>query len=146
MNYQQLTEGRRYQISALLERGISVSEIAKTVQCHRSTVYRELKRGRKGRHYCPNEAQVLSIQKRTSERKYRIPQERIDFIRFLLEADWSLELISSVLTKAGAAKFTRTHALIQLKLLSIRGEQRLLLQDRFFMVLKVSVLLILSVY
>ncbi|WP_157939667.1 helix-turn-helix domain-containing protein, partial [Vibrio breoganii] len=41
MNYQQLTEGRRYQI---LERGISVSEIAKTVKCHRSTIYRELKR------------------------------------------------------------------------------------------------------
>ncbi|NGZ16689.1 helix-turn-helix domain-containing protein, partial [Vibrio aestuarianus] len=87
MNYQQLTEGRRYQISALLERGISVSEIAKTVQCHRSTVYRELKRGSKGSHYCPSEAQVLSIQKRTSARKYRIPQERVDFIRLLLEAD-----------------------------------------------------------
>nr|OEF68414.1 hypothetical protein A152_19870 [Vibrio tasmaniensis 1F-187] len=38
MNYQQLTEGRRYQIPALLERGISVSEIAKTVQCHRGVV------------------------------------------------------------------------------------------------------------
>jgi hypothetical protein len=37
MNYQQLTEGRRYQISALLERGISVFEIAKTVQCNSST-------------------------------------------------------------------------------------------------------------
>ncbi|MCE2572810.1 helix-turn-helix domain-containing protein, partial [Motilimonas eburnea] len=35
MNYQQLTEGRRYQISALLERGVSISEIAKAVQCHR---------------------------------------------------------------------------------------------------------------
>lgn len=103
MNYQQLTEGRRYQISALLERGISVSEIAKTVQCHRSTVYRELKRGSKGSHYCLNEAQVLSIKKRTSARKYRIPQERIDFIRLLLEADWSPEKVSSVLTKVGAA-------------------------------------------
>ncbi|WP_441351607.1 helix-turn-helix domain-containing protein [Vibrio sp. ES.051] len=41
----------------LLERGISVSEIAKTVHCHRSTVYRELKWS----HYCPDEAQMLSI-------------------------------------------------------------------------------------
>ncbi len=97
MNYQQLTEGRRYQISALLERGISVSEIAKIVQCHRSTVYRELKRGSKGSHYCPSEAQVFSIKKRTSARKYRIPQERVDFIRLLLESDWSPEQISSVL-------------------------------------------------
>ena len=103
MNYQQLTEGRRYQISALLERGISVSEIAKTVQCHRSTVYRELKRGSKGGHYCPSEAQVFSVKKRTSARKDRIPQERVDFIRLLLESDWSPEQISSVLTRVGAA-------------------------------------------
>ena len=103
MNYQQLTEGRRYQISALLERGISVSEIAKTVQCHRWTVYRELKRGRKGNIYCPNEAQLLSIKKRRTARKYRIPKERVDFIRLLLETDWSPEQISNVLTKVGAA-------------------------------------------
>ncbi|CAE6944425.1 and there are a few more such examples along the aa-chain (ex R Arg changed with H His) [Vibrio sp. B1FLJ16] len=103
MNYQQLTEGRRYQISALLERGISVSEIAKTVQCHRSTVYREIKRGRKGNIYCPNEAQLLSIKKRRTARKYRIPKERVDFIRLLLETDWSPEQISNVLTKVGAA-------------------------------------------
>lgn len=31
MNYQQLSEGRRYQTSALLERGISVSEIASAI-------------------------------------------------------------------------------------------------------------------
>ncbi|WP_123015133.1 IS30 family transposase [Vibrio zhugei] len=103
MNYQQLTEGRRYQISALLERGISVPEIAKTVQCHRSTVYRELKRGRKGEHYCPNEAQMSSTKKRKTARKYRIPKERVDFIRLLLETDWSPEQISNVLTKIGAS-------------------------------------------
>ena len=39
---QQITDDRRYQISALLERGISVSEIAKTVQCHHSAAFREL--------------------------------------------------------------------------------------------------------
>ncbi len=103
MNYQQLTEGRRYQISALLERGISVSEIAKTVQCHRCTVYRELKRGRKNNRYCPNEAHALSVKKRTSARKYRIQQERVDVIRLLVELDWSPEQISNVLTKVGAA-------------------------------------------
>ena len=86
-----------------MKRGISVSKIAKIVQCHRSTVYRELKRGSKGSHYCPTEAQVFSTQKRTSARKYRIPKERVDFIRLLLEADWSLEQISSVLTRVGSA-------------------------------------------
>ncbi|MEZ9441216.1 IS30 family transposase, partial [Vibrio atlanticus] len=66
-----------------------------TVQCHRSTVYRELKRGSNGSHYWPNEAQVFSIKKRTSAHKYRIPKERVDFIRLLLESDWSPEQISS---------------------------------------------------
>lgn len=46
---------------------------------------------------------MLSLKKRTLARKYRIPQERVDFIRLLLEADWSPEQISSVLTKVGAA-------------------------------------------
>lgn len=61
--------------------------------------------GSKGSHYCPSEAQVFSIKKRTSARKYRyrIPQERVDFIRLLLESDWSSEQISSVLTRVGAA-------------------------------------------
>jgi IS30 family transposase len=63
MNYPQLTEGRRYHISALLEREVSVSEIAKTIQCHLSTVYQELKCGSKGSHYCPSKAQVFSIKK-----------------------------------------------------------------------------------
>lgn len=46
---------------------------------------------------------MLSLNKRRAARKYRIPQERVDFIRLLLEADWSPEQISNVLTKVGAA-------------------------------------------
>ncbi|MFT2111565.1 helix-turn-helix domain-containing protein, partial [Marinomonas sp. 2405UD68-3] len=44
MNYHQLTEGKRYQISALLGQEISVANIARTLNCHRATIYRELKR------------------------------------------------------------------------------------------------------
>ncbi|WP_261872596.1 IS30 family transposase [Vibrio rarus] len=102
MNYQQLTEGRRYQISALLERGISISEIAKTVKCHRSTVYRELKRCSKKEQYRPDKAHHQSIEKRRQARKYQVPQSRIDFIEVLLSIDWSPEQISNVLTRAGA--------------------------------------------
>ncbi len=51
----------------------------------------------------PKRSPELLIKKRTSARKYRIHQERVDFIRLLLEADWSPEQISSVLTIAGAA-------------------------------------------
>ncbi len=102
MNYQQLTEGRRYQISALLEQGISVPEIANTVKCHRSTIYRELKRCGKNKHYLPDRAHQLAVVKRRQARKYRIPQSRIDFVELLLTIDWSPEQISNVLTRAGA--------------------------------------------
>ncbi|CAM4458749.1 IS30 family transposase [Vibrio agarivorans] len=46
---------------------------------------------------------MASNTRRRAALKYRIPRERVDFIRLLLEADWSPEQISSVLTKAGAA-------------------------------------------
>ena len=102
MSYQQLTEGRRYQISALSERGISISDIANTVKCHRSTVYRELKRGCNNSQYSPVIAHQLAMMKRRYAAKYRIPQSRIDFIEVLLTNDWSPEQISNVLTCIGA--------------------------------------------
>ncbi|MFH0257701.1 IS30 family transposase [Vibrio rumoiensis] len=101
MNYQQLTEGRRYQISALLEQGISISEIAKTVKCHRSTLYRELRRCGTKEQYSPDTAQQLSRAKRLNASKYRVPQQRVEFIEFLITQDWSPEQISHVLTRIG---------------------------------------------
>ncbi|WP_235861833.1 helix-turn-helix domain-containing protein [Vibrio palustris] len=94
MNYQQLTEGRRDQIFAFLERRISISDIAKTVQHHRSTVYREIKRGRKDNIYCLNEAQMLSINKLRTARKYRIPKERVDFIRHFISVSNNIQHLS----------------------------------------------------
>lgn len=102
MNYQQLTEGRRYQISALLEQGISVSDIARAVKCHRSTVYRELGRNNVGVTYCPKLAHSRAMYRRQRASKYTIPTDREEFIRLLIEADWSPEQISNVLTRAGA--------------------------------------------
>ena len=51
MSYQQLTEGKRYQIAALIAQGLRPSEIARIINVHRSTVYRELKRNRRERQY-----------------------------------------------------------------------------------------------
>ncbi len=102
MSYQQLTEGRRYQISTLLELGISISEITQKVKCHRATVYRELKRNQTHGCYCPQIAHIHSVNRRKTARKYRIPAERIEFVRLLLRIDWSPEQISSVLTSVRA--------------------------------------------
>lgn len=102
MSYQQLTEGQRYQISALLEQGISVRNIANVVKCHRATIYRERKRHSVNGHYCPKHAQSQAQHKRKMASKYKIPPERIAFICLLLEQDWSPEQISNVLTASDA--------------------------------------------
>lgn len=44
MGYHQLTEGKRYQIEALLSLKKGVREIADAIGAHRSTIYRELRR------------------------------------------------------------------------------------------------------
>ena len=101
MNYQQLTEGKRYQISALLGQEISVSKIAKTLNSHKAMIYRELKRNKKTKEYCPNNAQRACLIRRKTSAKYRIASKTIDFIRILIEIDWSLEQVSNVLKNCG---------------------------------------------
>lgn len=101
MNYQQLTEGKRYQISALLGQEISVANIARTLNCHRATIYRELKRNKKVATYCPDKAQKACLIRRKTSTKYHIPSKTIDFIRILVEIDWSPEQISNVLKNCG---------------------------------------------
>ncbi|MGR5456087.1 IS30 family transposase [Vibrio alfacsensis] len=101
MKYQQLTEGRRYQISALLEQGVSVTKIARAIGCHRSSVYRELNRNTGGEIYCPQQAHETSLERKRKAAKYKIPPERIEFIRLLIEHDWSPEQISEVLAASG---------------------------------------------
>ena len=102
MKYQQLTEGKRYQISALLEQGISVKNIALAVGCHRGSVYRELNRNTfEEETYCPQYAQQACVARKRTATKYQIPSERVEFIRLLIEHDWSPEQISGVLTGSG---------------------------------------------
>jgi IS30 family transposase len=99
MSYQQLTEGRRYQISVLLDQGISIALIAKAINCHRATVYRELKRCNGQLGYCPNHAQANACDMRHHSAKYTIPDTRVSTVRFLLKHDWSPEQISQVLSR-----------------------------------------------
>ncbi|MDY6891883.1 MAG: helix-turn-helix domain-containing protein, partial [Pseudomonadota bacterium] len=65
MSYQQLTEGKRYQISVLLAQGSSATAIARAVEVHRSTVYRELKRNSDQEAYDPEHAQKQAVWRRT---------------------------------------------------------------------------------
>ena len=101
MKYQQLTEGKRYQISVLLEQGVSIKNIALAIDCHRSSVYRELNRNSEKANYCPQTAHQACIDRRRQGPKYKIPSERVEFIRLLIEHDWSPEQVSKVLTASG---------------------------------------------
>ena len=101
MKYQQLTEGKRYQISVLLEQGVSIKNIALAIDCHRSSVYRELNRNSEKANYCPQTAHQACTDRRRQAPKYKIPSERVEFIRLLIEHDWSPEQVSEVLTASG---------------------------------------------
>ena len=101
MSYQQLTEGKRYQIAALIAQGLRPSEIARIINVHRSTVYRELRRNRRERQYDPAQAHALTQQRRRCSAKYRVPQDTIDFVELTLSWEWSPEQISGVSYRIG---------------------------------------------
>ena len=54
--YTQLTQGQRYQISALLKIGQNQTEIAEVIGKHKSTISREVRRNRGQRGYRPKQA------------------------------------------------------------------------------------------
>ncbi|WP_139173022.1 helix-turn-helix domain-containing protein, partial [Marinobacter sp. AC-23] len=69
MGYRQLTQAQRYQISAFLRVGWSQRRIAQEINCHSSTISRELRRNRTLKEYEPMEASRLSWHRRKGARK-----------------------------------------------------------------------------
>lgn len=101
MSYQQLTEGKRYQIAALVSQGLRPSDVARIIHIHRSTVYRELRHNRLEKQYDPAQAHTLIQQRRHSFAKYRVPQDTIDFVDLTLPLEWSPEQISGMSQRVG---------------------------------------------
>lgn len=101
MSYQQLTEGKRYQISVLLAQGSSVTAIANAVAVHRSTVYRELKRNSTPDVYEPGEAHQKAVLRRTGSAKYRLPERVVHYVELALSWLWSPEQISGIGKRIG---------------------------------------------
>ena len=96
--YHQLTQGQRYQISALKKTGHSGTEIAEVIGIHKSTVSRELKRNHGQRGYRPQQAQSLAMERR-QKGVARIATETWTLVEKLLRQDWSPEQISGRLKK-----------------------------------------------
>lgn len=96
MNYTQLTQVERSQMSILLQEEYSVSEIANILKRNKSTLYREIKRntGRKG--YRPKQANEKSIARRMSASKHKrlTPAISRKIIR-KIKTEWSPEQISN---------------------------------------------------
>ena len=66
--YTHLTLEQRYQISSNLKSNFSISEIARRLGCHKSTISREIKRNTGLRGYRPKQAQS-----KATERKQTTP-------------------------------------------------------------------------
>jgi IS30 family transposase len=105
-HYKQLTLSQRYQISALLETGISITEIAKIIGVHKSTVSRELKRntpirGRTAGSYIAEHAHhKTNIRHCSKPKPVSLTEDLKARIARLMEYEkWSPELISKRLSK-----------------------------------------------
>lgn len=96
MKYQQLTEGKRYQISALISQGCSVIEMARILKVHRSTIYRELKRNIQQTHYEPKHAHEQALKRRRESLKFKIPEDTLLYVELALSWRWSPEQISAI--------------------------------------------------
>lgn len=105
-HYKQLTLSQRYQISALLETGISFTQIAKILGVNKSTISRELKRntptrGRTAGNYIAEHAHWKTINRHCSKPKsVYLTDDLKKRIAGLMEYEkWSPELIAKRLSK-----------------------------------------------
>ena len=97
MTYRQITSEQRYMLAALRMQGLSPSEMARHLGCHRSTVGRELKRNATTHdgYYRPSKAQELANGRRSRSRRNQhftaLDFQRVDA---LLAQRWSPEQIA----------------------------------------------------
>jgi transposase, IS30 family len=94
MNYTQLTREQRYQIYALMKAGHNQSQIAAIVGCHKSTIFRELRRNCGPHGYYPNQAQLLTRRRQRHSHGPRIPDQTWQQVELLLGQQWSPEQIT----------------------------------------------------
>lgn len=99
--YHHLTYDQRCQIQTLKERGDSISEIAKALNVHRSTIYREIARNSQNGVYEYHEANRIAMVRRfiASGQKKKMTDELIAIIEKKLKLKWSPVQISGRLKR-----------------------------------------------
>ena len=100
--YQQLTKERRYTLLSLMKAGYKQKDICRVIGCHRSTIYRELKRNTVGKRYSAIKAENLKTNRRADNRPPgRLSDEIKERIKFYLKLKWSPEQIFGYCQKEG---------------------------------------------
>ena len=98
--YNQLTEGQRYQISALLKAGTSQKDIALILGVSPSTISRELERNTGKRGYRPKQAHIKAERRRQAAHKtIKMTFDVVTLIETKIRLDWSPEQVSGWLAK-----------------------------------------------
>lgn len=95
MNYAHITQVERYQIAALIEAGKTIIDIARQLERHKSSIYRELARNRGERGYRPGQAQRLAEERRhEASTEPRKSLDLWEYVESRLRLEWSPEEIS----------------------------------------------------
>ena len=100
MSYTQLTEDERYYIQ-YLSRQHTVTEIAKLLNRHKSTISREIKRHcLQGQQYSAEKAQKQSrLTKQRKRQPYKLDSQLIQYIETLIRRKLSPEQVCAYLRK-----------------------------------------------
>lgn len=99
-HYTHLTEVERYQISALLKSGNSLSVIARILGKNRSTISREIKRNCGQRGYRPKQAQKFSLERKATN-SHKLNDFFWCYVEHLIKHYYSPEQVSGRLTFLG---------------------------------------------
>lgn len=116
MKYKQITSEDRYILSTLRKQGLSIAQIAKHLNRHRSTIYRELDRN-SCHHidgaYRPSKAQTRTQTRRSYSRRNRYYSDK-DFVlvRHLLRQQYSPEQIVGTIRRFGLMSKRLSHETI----------------------------------
>jgi len=92
--YTQLSQGERYQISALKQAGHNNNEIAALLGRHKSTISREVERNNSGGEYQSEQAHRLMLKRRQAKIRPRFGGSVWTQVKLLLQLDWSPQQIS----------------------------------------------------
>ena len=95
-NYTHLSISDRRRFYTLFEMGLPITEIAKRLSKHRSTLYRELNRNSEPEGYLPKTAQLKTEERAKQKRPSKLETDGVlrDYIVRSLQKGWSPEQIS----------------------------------------------------